>query len=117
MCWLSSSGKGIADTKFLKVQEVKSKKGFCRQLENGAEVVAQLLIELACKKQENEATFSLRTHTRHSLQRATSSLGSTRLKDAIVYGYIMQRHAKQERVSPLNLSKHHCCAFCFLPRY
>lgn len=37
-----------------------------------------------------------------ALQRSATSTGSARLRDAVVYGYIMLRHARQEHVRDLS---------------
>lgn len=63
--------------------------------------MAGLLVDIANEnldKKNNHHILSPRTRSNLALQRTTSSLGSTRLKDAVVYGYVMQRHAKRERV-------------------
>lgn len=71
-----------------------------RQQQNGSEVIADLLVDIALeKKGKPDSAAQPSTPNSLALQRTTTSLGSTRLKDAVVYGYIMQRHAKRENAS------------------
>ena len=66
---------------------------------NGAEVIAEILEDVAFEKRgapENQNLVGRRNSL--ALQRQSTANGSTRLKDAVVYGYIMQRHALQEKV-------------------
>ena len=76
---------------------------------NGAEVVAELLEDLAHEKtlaaqldNQLDNGAAIRRQNTLAMQRTTSK-GSTRLRDAVVYGYIMQRHALQETVGHILL--------------
>lgn len=66
-------------------------------------MVAELLEEIAHEK----GTFTepkIQRQNSLAMQRTSTALGSTRLRDAVVYGYIMHRHALQETVSSFKLS-------------
>lgn len=70
---------------------------FCSEASNGAEVVAELLEDVAWDKRREP---KLQRQNSLALQRSSMSRGSNRLRDAVVYGYVMLRHARQEHVWP-----------------
>jgi len=71
-------------------------------------VVAELLEDLAHEKKRGGGAMGLEQLGRQNslaLQRSKSARGTSRLRDAVVYGYIMQRHALQETVNIRHLVK------------
>ena len=51
----------------------------------------------------------LRRQSSLALQRSSTLAGSSRLRDAVVYGYTMLRHARQEHVRALNITAQYSC--------
>ena len=78
----------------------------CSEPTNGAEVVAELLEDVVIDRQK-----APRLHRQSSLalHRSSTLRGSSRLRDAVVYGYVMLRHAKQEHVSALKIADVNSC--------
>jgi hypothetical protein len=73
----------------------------CREPVNGAKVVAEILEDLAYEKKQGPGVARLGRQNSLALQRSLTARGTSRLRDAVVYGYIMQRHALQETVGGL----------------
>ena len=70
----------------------------CSEPTNGAQVVAELLEEVGLNKGQGS---KVKRQNSLALRRSSTLRGSTRLRDAVVYGYIMLRHARQENVGTL----------------
>lgn len=62
--------------------------------------MAELLEDVVMEKRRGA---NLRRQSSLALQRSSTLRGSTRLRDAVVYGYIMLRHARQELVRALHI--------------
>ncbi len=60
-------------------------------------MVAELLEDLAYEKKHGGGLSSRQNSL--ALQRSKSARGTSRLRDAVVYGYLLQRHAQNKETA------------------